>query len=207
MLDLDRIAGAAVTQVPFPHFVLSDVLGSDALQRIGADFPAIAKPGLFTLDDVDSRGAFAALVEEIQGPQLADIIGKLFGVDLYGLPLMVTVRGQCARRDGRIHTDSDDKLITCLLYLNAPNWDATGGRLRLLRSGTNLDDMIAEVPPVGGTLIGFRRSHNSWHGHAPFAGPRRYVMFNWMTSLAVLSKNLGRHRISATFKRLGLFTH
>ena len=68
-----------------------------------------------------------------------------------------------------------------LIYFNDP-WEAQGGRLRLLRSPTDLNDMIGEVPPDAGTMIAFRRSDNSFHGHEPYEGVRRYVMINWMTS-------------------------
>jgi len=47
--------------------------------------------------------------------------------------------------------------------------------LRLLRSPTDLDDVILEVPPQQGTLLAFRRSHNSYHGHKQFSGPRRVI--------------------------------
>ena len=42
--------------------------------------------------------------------------------------------------------------------------------------------MIMEVPPTEGTLLAFRRADNSWHGHKPFAGERRVIQFNWVTS-------------------------
>ena len=113
---------------------------------------------------------------------------------------MVTVRGRCAARDGRIHTDSKTKLITVLLYFNDP-WEARGGRLRLLRSPTDLNDMIGEVPPEAGTMIAFRRSDRSYHGHEPYEGVRRYVMINWMTSDFAARRELLRHRLSARVKQ------
>ena len=64
---------------------------------------------------------------------------------------------------------------------------------------------IAEIPPDGGTLVAFKRSERSWHGHAPFEGPRRYVMFNWVRSDAALTREIGRHRLSAKLKRLNPF--
>ena len=62
---------------------------------------------------------------------------------------MYTVRGFVRSRDGEIHTDSKTKLITVLLYMNE-GWESDGGRLRILRSGTDLEDSVAEVPPYGG---------------------------------------------------------
>jgi hypothetical protein len=113
---------------------------------------------------------------------------------------MITVRGRCAAKDGRIHTDSSTKLITVLIYFN-DQWEASGGRLRLLRSPTDLNDMIVEAPPDLGTMIAFRRSDKSFHGHEPYEGVRRYVMINWMTSDFAARRELFRHRFSAGAKQ------
>jgi len=77
--------------------------------------------------------------------------------------------------------------MTALIYLNE-DWSSTGGRLRLLRNANDIDDYVAEVPPVSGTLLMFKRSDNSWHGHKPFVGPRRTVQINWVTDAAGASK-------------------
>ena len=74
--------------------------------------------------------------------------------------------------------------------------------LRLLRSADNLDDMILEVPPSEGTLLAFKRSDNSWHGHKPFNGERRVIQFNWVTSEDVVRREQARHRFSATLKKV-----
>jgi hypothetical protein len=126
---------------------------------------------------------------------------RKFSIDLSGRPTMATVRGRCSEKDGQIHTDSTKKIITVLIYMN-PNWETAGGRLRLLRSPDNLDDMILEVPPSEGTLLAFKRSENSWHGHKPFSGERRVIQFNWVTSEDVVRREQARHRFSATLKKV-----
>jgi len=92
-------------------------------------------------------------------------------------------------------------VVTCLLYLN-DTWENGGGRLRLLRNGENLDDFAVEIPPNGGSFAAFKVSDKSWHGHKPFVGQRRYVMFNWVRSDAALSRQITRHKFSATIKKL-----
>ena len=115
---------------------------------------------------------------------------------------MITVRGRCSKeKDGKIHTDSKTKIITVLLYMN-PTWETVGGQLRLLKSPNNIDDMILEVPPVEGTLLAFKRSDNSWHGHKPFTGERRVIQFNWVTSEGDRRIAMLRHHLSAPFKRM-----
>lgn len=205
MLHLGAIANAQAVAEPFPFFFAEGVLDTSDLAAIRKDFPRILKPGLFLASELTYGPAFAQLISAIKSPELEALMEKKFDVDLSDKPLFITVRGHCQKKDGRVHTDSKDKIVTCLLYLNE-TWDETGGRLRLLRSGTDLSDVIVEIPPHGGTLIAFKRTDNSWHGHEKFEGPRRYIMFNWVRSRAALAKNILRHKLSATFKGMNLFS-
>lgn len=204
MINYDAIRRTKVSQEPFQFFSTPGVLSAVDLAAIRADFPDIREPGIFPLSELSYGAAFARLIDDITGPELEDVMADQYGVDLSDKPLMITVRGRAQEKDGRIHTDSKVKFVTCLLYLN-DIWDEGGGRLRLLRKSNNIDDYIAEVPPSGGTFVSFLRSENSWHGHKPYAGERRYVMFNWMTSQAALDRELGRHRFSAKVKQLNPF--
>lgn len=199
LLDLDALRGAERVTQPFEYLVVRDFLRPRALHAVHEDFPEIPYAGLYPLDVLRYGPAFARLVEEIRGAALTRLMGEKFAVDLRELPLMITVRGRCSRRDGQVHTDTASKVVTALLYLNLP-WTDAGGRLRVLRSA-HLEDAAAEVSPNGGTLIAFRRSDRSFHGHRPFDGPRRYVMFNWMRSEAECHHELERHRRSARLKR------
>jgi hypothetical protein len=201
MLNLDAIRSAPVASEPFHFFTVPRVIGSGDLAAIRRDFPAISRPGIFPLSALEYGPAFAALVEAVRAPELRRLMEEKFAVDLEGLPQMITVRGQAQRKDGRIHADSTDKVVTCLLYLN-DTWDAGGGRLRLLRGPDTLEDYVAEIPPHGGSFAAFKVAPNSWHGHAPHVGERRYVMVNWLRSEDALKHQLGRHRVSAAAKRL-----
>ena len=199
-LDLLALSQAPLTREPFEFTVVRNFIRPDCRDALRADFPAIASPGLLPVGATRFGPAFGALIDELRSPEVAAAFSRKFGIDLVGRPMMLTVRGRCAARDGRIHTDSETKAVTALLYLN-DTWDASGGRLRLLRGPSDLNDMIAEVPPDFGTLVTFRRSHNSFHGHEPFEGKRRYVMFNWMASGFAARREILRHRISAVVKR------
>ena len=200
MIDFGAIEAAEATHTPFPYLCAKSVLSQADLGAVSADFPRIDKPGVFPLSSLEYGPGFAALIEDVRSSKLARAVGKKFGVELEGLPLMITVRGHAQAKDGRIHTDTKEKVVTCLLYLNDA-WDDSGGRLRLLRNGENLEDYIAEIPPNGGTFVAFKVSPNSWHGHKPFVGQRRYIMFNWVVSDAALSRQLGRHKLSAAIKK------
>lgn len=206
MLDLDRIAATKAIHSPFSYLTAEGVLDRSALAEIIGDFPFLMGTGIYPLSGLTYGPSFARLVEAIRQKRLRELMEEKFDIDLADKPLMITVRGFCQPKDGRIHVDSKDKLVTCLLYLNGPYWSGEGGSLRLLRGPDSLDDAIAEIPPLGGTLVAFRRSDNSWHGHEPYEGERRAIMFNWMASEAVLRKNLARHKLSAFVKNFGLAT-
>jgi SM-20-related protein len=150
---------------------------------------------------LDYGPAFARFIQAIQGPEFTRAVEQKLGVDLTDRPTMVTARGVSAARDGQIHTDSRTKLITVLIYMNNA-WEAKTGRLRLLRSPDNLDDVIAEVPPDEGTLLVFKNEPNAWHGFHAFEGPRRVIQLNWVTDMGVVKREQTRHKVSAFFKRL-----
>lgn len=201
MIDLNQINRTPVTVDPFNFFAADGVLNDDDLSAIQNDFPNIEKPGVYPLSALQYGPAFKRLIGDIESEDLARIVGEKLGVNLVDLPLMITVRGHAQSKDGRAHTDTKDKVATCLLYLNN-KWDDGGGRLRMLRGPEDLDDYAAEIPPNGGTLAAFKVGENSWHGHKPFVGQRRYVMFNWVRSDAALKRQIGRHKLSSKIKKL-----
>ena len=74
--------------------------------------------------------------------------------------------------------------------------------MRLLNNGTNIDDVAAEVPPTIGTLLVFRRSDRSFHGHNPYKGERKVIQMNWVTEQKFVDREAKRHGLSALIKRL-----
>ncbi len=201
MLDLDRFRNTPLTRQPFDFLIVPEFVKAEARSAIEKDYPGVSRPGSFPLREVTYGMAFAKLIEEMRSEEFRKAFEEKFEVDLANRPDMITVRGRCSEKDGKIHTDSETKIITILIYMNSA-WESAGGQLRLLRSGQNLEDVICEVPPTEGTLLAFRRSNNSWHGHKPFSGPRRVIQFNWVTSEAVVRREQNRHRLSAWMKKI-----
>jgi hypothetical protein len=201
LLDIERLRASPLCRDPFEYIVVEHFVSPEALAPALADFPAVRGHGSYPLATLDFGPAFAGLAEELCGEPLRRAIEEKFGIDLSRRPTMITVRGRSDGKDGRIHTDSATKLITLLLYMN-PAWDEPAGRLRLLRGPDDLDDYVAEVPPLAGMMVAFRRSANSYHGHHAHIGPRRSVQLNWVTDARVVRRELGRHRWSARMKSL-----
>jgi SM-20-related protein len=200
-LSYAAIAQTPLELDPFEYVIVPNCIERDALTKVVADFPVVPGPGSHPPSELAVHGHFAALLKELEGPMFRDAVEQKFGIDLKQRPTMCTVRGYLQKKDGAIHTDSKTKIITVLLYLNE-GWNSDGGRLRMLRSGNDLESYVAEVAPTQGTLLMFRRSDNSWHGHKPYEGQRRAIQFNWVTSGEVVRKEEARHRLSTRVKWL-----
>ena len=201
LLDLDLLAATPLVRQPFDHLIVPGFLTGEGIAAVDQSFPQIDAPGSFPTQVLDYGISFQEVLDALQGAEMTAAMAAKFEVDLAGRPTMVTVRGRCQAKDGRIHTDSATKIITVLIYMN-DGWEAEGGRLRLLNGPDDLEDMVAEVPPQAGTLLAFRRSTNSYHGHKPFVGRRRSIQLNWVTDAGVVRHELARHRMSARLKRV-----
>lgn len=204
LIALDTFTATPVNPDPFDHVIVPGFIRPDALAAVNADYPVVDKPGSFPTRELSYGPAFQALLDEIQGPAMTAAFAAKFDMDLTGHPTMVTARGRARAQDGQIHTDSVTKLITVLIYMN-PSWERPEGRLRLLRGPETLDNPVAEVPPMEGTLLAFRNGPTAWHGHTSFEGPRRVIQLNWVRDEGVVRREQFRHALSAKVKRLNPF--
>jgi SM-20-related protein len=203
-LDLAAFSATPLKRQPYDYVVVPSFVKPAAFSEIVAAYPAIDKPGSFPPSTLDCSSRFQKFLAELEGEPLRKAMEAKFGLDLSGKPTMITVRARTRAKDGTIHTDTESKIITVLIYFNQ-SWDVDGGRLRILRRPDRLDDYAEEVSPYGGTLLAFRRSTRSWHGHEPFEGPRRAIQLNWVKDQATVDRELARHRVSAFFKKLNPF--
>jgi len=161
----------------------------------------IGDGGVYPVDILLLGPAMKKLVEEIGGEEFRKVGEEKFGLDLQGRPTMITLRGRSREKDGRIHKDSDDKVVSLLLYLNQ-DWLHKSGNLRMLRSPDDLESTVAEIPSSAGSLVIFEVKPNGWHGHHKFVGERRVLMLNYMTGAQAHARELKRHRFSAKVKGL-----
>ena len=114
-----------------PGFLSPDTVASH--QR--APIPQIEKGGSYPIESLERSMAIHEVIDELDGPEFEAAIAEKFDVALDGRPKMFSLRGYTRAKDGQIHTDSKDKIITVLLYLNE-DWQQPGGRLRILRTAT-----------------------------------------------------------------------
>ena len=200
LLDKNQLNLAKVDNNFFPYFhvknALSNFLNSSDLVK---DFPDIDSGGSFPSDNL-KEGDIKKLVEELEGDEFKDILENKLGVNLKNAEVITTLRGFSRFKDGKIHTDSQSKIVTVLLYLNK-NWDNEIGNLRLLKKNNDLDNYIQEISSEYGNLVAFKVTDNCWHGFMPFEGKRLSIQLNY-----ILPKSLNmhkiRHKLSASFKKL-----
>lgn len=178
LFDFAALDRTPLARDPFDYLIVPGFLRPAALAALNRDFPPIEGPSNFTPERLTYGPAFAALIEALRGRAFAQQIERKFDLDLSGCATTIGIRRFCEATDGNIHTDHKSKLITVLLYFNE-DWPHAGGRLRMVRSATDLEDYAAEVVPAGGTLLAFRRTDNSFHGHKPFVGERRMLQLSY----------------------------
>jgi hypothetical protein len=204
--DFAALEAAPIKTDPFPHILVPNFVPPDRLARVHAGLPRSEKGGSFPHEALRLGDDARALMEEMEGPALKAIIGRKLGMALDDAPTMLTMRLYCRQKDGQIHTDSDAKRVTILLYLN-PETDAFSqqdGCLRLLRGPSDLEDYAVEVPPTRGTLLVFPNGPATWHGHRPYVGPRHSIQLNYMENDGRARSELRRHKLSALVKRFSI---
>jgi len=200
-IDFEALEAASLRTDPYDHLVVPKCIRPEALAALNRDFPALHDAGTYPIEGLSYGPAFEAFWKEIQAPEFRRAIERKFGIDLTGHPLMATVRDVCQPTDGAIHTDSKTKVITILFYFEE-TWPHEGARLRILRSGTNLEDYADEVLPCGGTMLAFRRSERSFHGHKPHDGRRRILQMHWVDPKRIERNERKRRTLRWRLKKL-----
>ncbi len=200
LLDKNQLNLAKVDNNFFPYFhvenALSNFLDSSDLVK---DFPDIDSGGSFPSDNL-KEGDIKKLVEELEGDEFKAILENKLGVNLKDTEVITTLRGFSRFKDGKIHTDSQSKIVTVLLYLNK-DWDNEIGNLRLLKKNNDLDNYIQEISSEYGNLVAFKVTDNCWHGFVPFEGKRLSIQLNYIYPKSLNIHKI-RHKLSASFKKL-----
>jgi SM-20-related protein len=199
-LNIETLRSTPLVSRPFEHVIVSNFIYDDWETKLLTDYPLIEKGGSFPVSALTFGESFSKLIDAMNGAQFRQAVEQKFSICLENRPTIFTVRGRCRLSDGKIHTDTESKLITVLLYMNQ-QWTNQVGKLRLLNS-REIDDVAAEVSPAFGTLLIFKRCDHSFHGHLPFEGERKVIQMNWVTEQKFANQEATRHKLSALWKRL-----
>ena len=201
IVDYDAIRAAEAHHTPYDYMLGKGALRAEWIPALRESFPDINVTGFHPLSQMKIQGAFAKLMEEIEGPEFTAAVSAALGLDLSRCPTLITIRKLSAAHEGRIHCDSQSKIATLLIYMNE-GWLSPEGRFRVLRNDRDFNDYVVEVSPEMGSFVAFRRADHSWHGHTPFVGARRVVQIAWVRSRADIDRKNKRHGVSSFFKNL-----
>ena len=65
LVNTDALHKAARSSEPYDYFLGQNFLNDNALDDLRRDFPAIEKPGYLTVDEVQLKGKFKTLIDEL----------------------------------------------------------------------------------------------------------------------------------------------
>ena len=200
LVNVEAVRNAPRSQEPYDYFLGSGILKDEAIPELKRDFPQIDKPGYLTVNEVQLKGTFKTLIDELESPEFTEEISKKWGQDMHPYPRLTTIMKRSQPKYGAIHTDGASKVMTMLVYMNDDWGTDDGGRLRVLYDGEHFEPYAVEVPPVMGTVFGFLRSDKSWHGHRPFSGERKVVQIAWVRNAEELERKKSRNKVAQFFK-------
>jgi SM-20-related protein len=201
IINYDAIRSAELHRSPYDYVMGTGAIRDKWTPALRESFPDIKLTGFHPLSQMTVEGAFASLIEEIEGPEFTAAVSQALGVGLFPYPTLITVRKVSAAHEGRIHCDSESKIATLLIYMNE-GWLSPEGRFRVLHNERDFNDYVAEASPEMGSFVAFRRADHSWHGHTPFVGERRVVQIAWLRSQTDIDRKTKRHGLSSFLKKL-----
>lgn len=202
ILQYDAIEQAVVHTTPYPYFVAKNTIAPECSDALHNHFPNLPNEGLMPAHRVTKQHRiFDKLLEELASTRLRRILEKKLDLTLPNVPPLITVRSRARLRDGKIHTDTPDKCVSLLLYLNQ-KWEHTSGALRVLNNHNDINNYVTEIPPLMGHMFVFKVTDNCWHGHQPLQSQRRAIMLNYMRDEAAYQRHFNKHNTSARWKTL-----
>lgn len=138
-------------------------IGTKAIRTIRTD---IRGDKIHWLDNLNLSPVQSAYMSIIEGLR-EELNYKLFlGLRSYEAHFALYPPGAGYKKHLDRFSTSDERSISCVLYLN-PNWQPLdGGQLRIY-----LDEKFVDIPPVAGTMVIFR-SDTLWHEVLPSTRPR-----------------------------------
>lgn len=76
LIDLEAVRNAVSYKTPYPHMLGSSVLREGTKEAISKDFPVINKSGYLAIKDIDIKGHFKKLIEELESFEMAQAVSE-----------------------------------------------------------------------------------------------------------------------------------
>ena len=92
ILDYDVLRRAELHRAPYDYIVGARAIRDEWIPALRDSFPDIKLTGFHPLSQMRVEGAFANLIDEIEGPEFTAAISQALGIDLSPYPTLITVR-------------------------------------------------------------------------------------------------------------------
>ena len=178
-INIYSIINSKINDNIFPYITLDTFINKEYINNILDNFPKNNLKGSIYISDLILDKHHSNLINEFESNEFKNIISKKLNINLDNAYPYITYRFISSIKDGKIHVDSKDKLITILLYLN-PNWDNKNGKLRLLYNKYDIDNYIDEISPIANSCLIFKVTDNCWHGYNTYVGKRQSIQINYI---------------------------
>ena len=90
VIDLNSVRMPNAKPIPMISSLAQASSRPVPLMTLHRDFPNIVKPGYLTVDEVNLRGRFKTLIDQLK-KQLTEEYAKKFGLDLHPYPRLTTI--------------------------------------------------------------------------------------------------------------------
>ena len=80
--DFDALERTPLERDPFEYIVVPEFLHADRFKEVLGDYPQVPGPGSHPPAELNIRGHFKSLIDELRGPQFQAAIERKFDIDL-----------------------------------------------------------------------------------------------------------------------------
>ncbi len=181
--DLQALNLTPLVREPFEFVIVPKFVPIRTVEMISSNWPDLGRSGGVAVESVPLNQVMRTVVESFESDEFQGAIEAKLGLKLAGKRRVVHLHDRC-RGPGPIHVEPPPNIAKALFYpnLSSQSDSDSDSCVRFTRTPDSLNDFIAEILPVAGTLAAFRCRPNAWHGRAAHFGRRNILEIRWQDS-------------------------
>jgi hypothetical protein len=181
--DLSAIGLTPLVREPFEFVIVPKFAPAKTVEWIANNWPDLGRSGGVPVESVPLNQVMRTVIESFESDEFRDVVAAKLGVDLTGKRRVIKLYDRC-RGPGPIHVEPPPNIAKILFYPNVSSGteSESDSCMRFTRGPDSLNDFVAEILPVAGTLAAFRCRPNAWHGRAAHFGRRKILEIRWQDS-------------------------
>ncbi|MBI3507851.1 MAG: hypothetical protein HY059_23700 [Proteobacteria bacterium] len=178
--DLQALNLAPLVREPFEFVIAPKFAPAKTVEWISRNWPDLGRSGAVPIESVPLNQMMRTVIESFESDEFRDAIATKLGVELAGKRRVIRLYDRC-RGPGPIHLEPPPNVAKVLFYPNISSQSDSDNDscMRFTRTPDSLNDFVAEILPVAGTLAAFCCRPNAWHGRAAHFGRRNMLEIRW----------------------------